>query len=1106
MVSEQETLIYIEEQDKLDASVVANSFAHKDVKNRAYVNTLGAELAMKYLVSEDIDISNIYNIHSIKKILEEMDISDIILPNIRMDVRVVFDENAIFIPKSHFEYNLVPDIYLVFYLAKDLSHVKFLGFFEPKLINKNNANDKYYFIEKEKLSSAKDLKKYIDSHSGNTTETLTEEDMSNSERIIVAMSDNDISEADKKFLIQQLTKSAELRDKFIEYENFETLSYKAMTDANVKKPELKQTPVEEKDETIEPVQEIDDTVETNETAEPEVLNFDDMELEPISDISDIALDDVEEAENTSNDEELEIVDTLEADTSEELNLDDLAEPEISAEENNTKDKNGNPLVDGLTNIAGTAIAGVTAGAVAGAVSGAIGATASEIGAVANTVEGIGAVAEAGIDLASAGLDVAKDLVNGTSEPISLDDVDTSKLEDISIVEDNVEPEAISLEDVDISNSEEKTDFIDSIDNKISLDDVAETQTVQDEVEPLNIAEEEPISLNDVDIPDIEPLEVDDSIVEQNTISFDDVDVSNIETLNPQDNFEENTISFDDLDTTDAISEENINLDESAIQEPISFDAVDEKEAQAEVDFEKETVSLEDIDNIENLTEPESLEITDTENPEIEPLDISENKEIEDVSTSAEDTLPEIVEDENHEGFGKNLLDNLAPENLDNISIEDLAIDESIPTQNAEDISSDDLLAQIDDVLNSSTTADAPVEVTNETPQTEDVSLDDIPDISDLTETTVTDNPVEPESGEEIVNADTESVVEELSEQEVPSDNAETPTDENEIPDISDLLGDDVESTTEETPIATDTESQNVEESLDAEEAVNNTADDEPEMANIDDLLELAENTDTPVQVEGSEDAENESIGVLFNDTDPATDSELDNIEDIAEPAVPGAALMNKPKTNKNSIIVAVVLVAVLAAAAAGTFLKPKADNSADIVEPIVPQNAPTTDSGTAQGDANENILANAPDIKKEATPNVQKNQQVKELKNTAIKPKQGARESYMDVSKLVWDVPDTLSYSPKMQNYLRTAGKSIKLSLSADLLLTDEYAYTNQVKVSLKLSKDGAIQDSKIVSSSGSTQIDNIVLQSVKETLNVVKPPSDEIKTPDFNLALIIYF
>lgn len=32
MVTEQETLIYIEDQDKLDASAAANAFAHKDTK------------------------------------------------------------------------------------------------------------------------------------------------------------------------------------------------------------------------------------------------------------------------------------------------------------------------------------------------------------------------------------------------------------------------------------------------------------------------------------------------------------------------------------------------------------------------------------------------------------------------------------------------------------------------------------------------------------------------------------------------------------------------------------------------------------------------------------------------------------------------------------------------------------------------------------------------------------------------------------------------------------------------------------------------------------------------------------------------------------------
>ena len=292
MVTEQETLIYIEEQDKLDASAAANAFAHKDTRNRAYINTLGAELALKYLASENVDVSNTYNIHSIKKILEEMDISDVMLPNIHIDVRVVFDENVIFIPKAHFEYNLVPDIYLVFNLAKDFSHVKFLGFFEPKLINKNNANDKYYFIEKEKLNSAVDLKKYIETFNGNTKDIISQEELENSERIIIAMADNDISEDDKKYLIKQLTKSADLRDKFIEYENFETLSYKAMTSPDIQRKTASKKTDEAllidglaNLENIEIQDEVPAVTSTEEAPQMPDAIADELNLEPINDIA-----------------------------------------------------------------------------------------------------------------------------------------------------------------------------------------------------------------------------------------------------------------------------------------------------------------------------------------------------------------------------------------------------------------------------------------------------------------------------------------------------------------------------------------------------------------------------------------------------------------------------------------------------------------------------------------------------------------------------------------------------------------------------------------------------------------------------------------------------
>ena len=101
MAQKQQAIIYIENENKTEAEFMSRSFVKKEVKNRAYINALGAELASKYLASEGIDTTETHNLHSISKILEKIDVADIMLPNIHIDVRVVFDENQIFIPKSH---------------------------------------------------------------------------------------------------------------------------------------------------------------------------------------------------------------------------------------------------------------------------------------------------------------------------------------------------------------------------------------------------------------------------------------------------------------------------------------------------------------------------------------------------------------------------------------------------------------------------------------------------------------------------------------------------------------------------------------------------------------------------------------------------------------------------------------------------------------------------------------------------------------------------------------------------------------------------------------------------------------------------------------------
>ena len=162
-------------------------------------------------------------------------------------------------------------------------------------------------------------------------------------------------------------------------------------------------------------------------------------------------------------------------------------------------------------------------------------------------------------------------------------------------------------------------------------------------------------------------------------------------------------------------------------------------------------------------------------------------------------------------------------------------------------------------------------------------------------------------------------------------------------------------------------------------------------------------------------------------------------------------------------------------------------------------NTPDTNAQTP-----EQATPKTPAQQKPANPAPQAKTAPKTTSKTTQQKPSGTPLPYITVRSVAWEVPDYLSYSDKVKKYLQTAGKSIRLTLSSDLLLTNEYAYSNQVKVELKLKNDGTIQDAQITKSSGSNQINDIVLRTVKDTLKVVKPAPGEIPTPDFKLGLII--
>ena len=112
---------------------------------------MGARLGIKFLHSIDIKADNYESMYTIPAVLKDMDIADICVNNIKVDVRVVPDENQLFVPKSQFEFNTTPDIYIFIKISQDFSYAEFIGAIAPEEIDKNNGNKDYYYVSKDNL-------------------------------------------------------------------------------------------------------------------------------------------------------------------------------------------------------------------------------------------------------------------------------------------------------------------------------------------------------------------------------------------------------------------------------------------------------------------------------------------------------------------------------------------------------------------------------------------------------------------------------------------------------------------------------------------------------------------------------------------------------------------------------------------------------------------------------------------------------------------------------------------------------------------------------------------------------------------------------------------
>jgi len=534
-------------------------------------------------------------------------------------------------------------------------------------------------------------------------------------------------------------------------------------------------------------------------------------------------------------------------------------------------------------------------------------------------------------------------------------------------------------------------------------------------------------------------------------------------------------NLEDIETKDLVSDvEEPPLDEV---EKLSLDDVnlyDETNLKNDIPEElSNVVSMDDITPInENEIEPLDEEFDFSENLSLDNIDGLENFDA-DVEENEESGLeekfsldelenPEDSQEKEVKGFGTNLLNSL------NADDPDILINEE---PSSEKLDENINLDEIDNLLNLNS---------EENPEPADESsfnMDEIDSILGLNDEN---------NSSESDDASLESVLEDLND--LTSENVEQEEEHNNEIKDSEMI----EASTLDTISGADISFIN-------ESAINQFEETDTENSSFEDLT--GENTNNE-----AEDSDN--LEMLF-DEDLTEEKIPEEYENIPENTPPGLSLNSNKAGNKNIIIITACVLGLVALGGIGIGLSHKTANDSVPVEesvpaPItqagennipappqaVPDNIPDINSQMPQAPVNKSDISNAPKVVTTSKP----------AQNTV----NNSSDAYLSVKNITWQVPDYLSYSDAMKAYLKTAGKSIKLSLSSDLLLATEYAYSNQVKINMKISNSGNVQQATIVSSSGSTEIDKIVLQSVKSTLNVVKPPVSVIKTPEFSLTITI--
>ncbi|MGN0192338.1 MAG: hypothetical protein ACI4CY_02275 [Candidatus Gastranaerophilaceae bacterium] len=202
------------------AAIIASGLDTQFHRKRVYKSLLCMDALADYLSGQGFDVRIAKNLYKIMPLNKEFEFTDLYCNSWFLDVRGVVDGRFMLVPKIHFQYGILPDIYVAANRSVMSGNIKILGYIEPSKLLKVRQDEHYYIVDKSELKPASELEAFLKRPK---TVVVTDTDHEIYESLFIEYLDGELGAEEKTKLVRHLTDCCLCRETFSEYYDYERI-------------------------------------------------------------------------------------------------------------------------------------------------------------------------------------------------------------------------------------------------------------------------------------------------------------------------------------------------------------------------------------------------------------------------------------------------------------------------------------------------------------------------------------------------------------------------------------------------------------------------------------------------------------------------------------------------------------------------------------------------------------------------------------------------------------------------------------------------------------------------------------------------------------------